>query len=105
MIRGGFMNEDRKDIEFNSVFDLYTRVKPALKSKLKELKREKFDYIKEEDIWNYLVKKIWIDAHGLVLCDVVNDILNAENKKIDAFVKEEHQKRQEELLVEELDLL
>ena len=35
------MNKEVKDIEFNSVFDLYSRVKPALNIKAKELKREK----------------------------------------------------------------
>ena len=99
------MNEEIKDIEFKSVIDLYKRVKPALNSKIKELKREKYDYIKEEDIWNYLIKNKWIEANGLVLCDVVNDILNSENEKIDEFVKEVHKNSEEELLIDELDLL
>ena len=33
------MKKEVKDIEFNSVLDLYNRVKPALRTKLKELKR------------------------------------------------------------------
>ena len=73
------MKEQIKDIEFKSVFDLYSRVKPALNIKAKELKREKYDYIKEEDIWNYLIKNKWSEAEGLVLCDVVDDILHADN--------------------------
>ena len=99
------MKEEIKDIEFNSVFDLYKRVKPALNSKVKELKREKYDYIKEEDVWNYLVKNKWASAQGLVLCEIVDDILNAENKKIDRFIKDERKKKKEELLIEELDLI
>lgn len=99
------MKEEIKDIEFKSVFELYNRIKPALASKIKELKREKYDYIKEEDIWNYLIKNKWSSANGLVLCDVVDDILHVENKKIDKFVKEEKKKRKEELLIEELDLI
>lgn len=99
------MKEEIKDIEFDSVFDLYKRVKPALNSKVKELKREEYDYIKEEDIWNYLVKNKWSAASGLVLCDIVDDILHAENKKIDHFIKDEHKKKEEELLIEELDLI
>ena len=99
------MNKEVKDIEFNSVLDLYNRVKPALKTKLKELKRENYDYIKEEDIWNYLIKTKWSNASGLVLCDVVDDILHTENEKLDKYVKEEHKKRQDELLFEELDLI
>lgn len=99
------MKGEIKDIEFNSVFDLYKRVKPALNSKVKELKREKYDYIKEEDVWNYLVKNKWASAQGLVLCEIVDDILNAENKKIDRFIKDERKKKKEELLIEELDLI
>ena len=99
------MKGEIKDIEFNSVFDLYKRVKPALNSKVKELRREKYDYIKEEDVWNYLVKNKWASAQGLVLCEIVDDILNAENKKIDRFIKDERKKKKEELLIEELDLI
>lgn len=99
------MKEEINDIEFNSVFDLYKRVKPALNSKVKELKRENFDYIKEEDVWNYLIKNKWSIASGLVLCDVVDDILHTDNNKLDKFVKDQHKKRQEELLIEELDLI
>ncbi len=99
------MSEKLKDIEFTSVIDLYKRVKPALNSKIKELQREKYDYIKEEDIWNYLIKNKWADAKGLVLCDVVNDILHTENDKIAEYVKEKHKNSKEELLIEELDLI
>jgi len=99
------MKEQIKDIEFKSVFDLYSRVKPALNTKLKELKREKYDYIKEEDIWNYLIKNKWSEADGLVLCDVVDDILHADNKKIDNFIKDNLKNKNAELLIEELDLI
>lgn len=99
------MKEQIKDIEFKSVFDLYSRVKPALNTKLKELKREKYDYIKEEDIWNYLIKNKWSEADGLVLCDVVDDILHADNKKIDNFIKDSLKNKNAELLIEELDLI
>ena len=99
------MKEQIKDIEFKSVFDLYSRVKPALNIKAKELKREKYDYIKEEDIWNYLIKNKWSEAEGLGLCDVVDDILHADNKKIDKYVKENIKNKKAELLIEELDLI
>lgn len=100
------MNKNiEKDIEFDNVIDLYKRVKPALNSKIKELRRDKIDYVKEEDIWNYLIKTKWLNAKNLVLCDVVDDILNVENSKIDRFVKDEHKAKKEELLVEDLDLI
>jgi len=99
------MSNEIIDIEFNSVIELYTRVKPALRTKIKELKREQYDYIKEEDIWNYLIKTKWSSASGLVLCDVVDDILHTENEKIDEYIKEQHKKKQTELLFDELDLI
>lgn len=94
-----------KDLEFTSAVDLYDRVKPALKTKLKELKRQKLDYIRMEDIWNYLIKNKWMSAHGLDLCDVVNDILNVENNKIDEYVKAEHKRIEQEILEEDLDII
>jgi len=42
------------DIEFNSAGELYERLKPALKSKVSELRKFGYDYLKSEDIWNYL---------------------------------------------------
>ena len=37
-------------MEFNSIKELYDRLKPALKTKCTELKRMNYYYIKEEDI-------------------------------------------------------
>ena len=99
------MKREIEDIEFDSVFDLYNRVKPALNSKIKELKREKFDYIKEEDIWNFLIQNKWSKDKGLVLCDVVDDILHVDIKKLDKYVKDKIKKIKEDLLIEELDLI
>ena len=99
------MKKEIEDIEFDSVFDLYKRVKPALNSKIKEIKRENFDYIKEEDIWNYLIQNKWSKDKGLVLCDVVDDILHVDIKKLDKYVKEKMKKVKEDLLIEELDLI
>ncbi len=94
-----------KDLEFTSAVDLYNRVKPALKTKLKELKRKELDYIRMEDIWNYLIKNKWMSANGLDLCDVVNDILNVDNSKIDEYVKAEHKRIEQEILEEDLDII
>ena len=94
-----------KDLEFTSAVDLYNRVKPALKTKLKELKRKELDYIRMEDIWNYLIKNKWMSANGLDLCDVVNDILNVDNNKIDEYVKAEHKRIEQEILEEDLDII
>ena len=49
------------DITFDTLEDLYKRVKPALKTKKEEMKRLGYIYIKEEDIWNYLKEIKWIN--------------------------------------------
>lgn len=75
------------DIEFSSLKDLYNRIKPALKTKRLELKRSGIDYIKEEDIWNYLTEVKWVNSRNLSLYQMVSDVLNSENIKIDRYVK------------------
>lgn len=75
------------DVVFNSVEDLYKRVKPALRSKVREFKRKNILYIKEEDIWNFLVENKWKKTKGLELNEIVDDILNMENEKIILYVQ------------------
>ena len=40
--------------EFETLEELYKRIKPALITKKNEMHRDGYIYIKEEDIWNYL---------------------------------------------------
>lgn len=76
------------DLNFESEKDLYKRLMPALKTKKSELRQYGYGYLKIEDIWNYLKEKIWNKSHGLLLNDMVNDILNASNEDIDNYFKE-----------------
>ena len=76
------------DIEFESLEELYKRIKPALITKKNEMHRDGYIYIKEEDIWNYLKEIKWQDAKGLSLYDMTSDILNTENIIIDNYLKE-----------------
>lgn len=76
------------DIEFSSKEELYQRVKPALKAKAMELKRVGYSYIREIDIWNYLIEIKWSKSRDLMLSDIVNDILKTDNKKIDEHLKD-----------------
>lgn len=76
------------DIEFNDIKELYKRLTPALNTKVEELKRCDLDYIKAEDIWNYLKETRWSNASNLLLYQMVDDILNLENYVIDDYVKE-----------------
>ena len=75
------------DIEFKSVKDLYERLKPALEAKINELKRKDLDYIKKEDIWNYLKSTKWQNASDLLLYEMVDDILKLDDSSIDEYVK------------------
>ena len=81
------------DIEFNNIKELYDRVTPALNAKVTELKRNDLDYIKIEDIWNYLKDSKWSKANNLLLYQMVDDILNLDNNEIDEYVKGEIRKK------------
>ena len=75
------------DMKFNSIEELYKRVYPALTTKKYELNRLGYNYIKQKDIWNYLREGKWQNSKGLTLSEMVDNILNCENKKIDQYVK------------------
>lgn len=81
------------DIEFNTVQELYDRLNPALKAKVVELRRYDLDYIKQDDIWNYLKDTKWMNATNLLLYQMVDDILNLDNNEIDEYVKGEIRKK------------
>ena len=73
-------------IEFRDLKELYNRVSPALYSKLKEIKRLNFKFVTEVDIWNYLVENVWNNKKNLELHELINDILYADNYKINDYV-------------------
>lgn len=75
------------DIIFTSLEELYQRIKPALTAKSAEMHRNGFNYIKEEDIWNYLKEIKWRSSKDLSLSDMVSDILNTEDMIIDGYLK------------------
>ena len=75
------------DISFSSVEELYKRIKPALKTKKKEMERLGYSYIKEKDIWYYLKDNKWRLSNNLSLYQMVTDILNCDNLLIDNYVK------------------
>ena len=81
------------DIKFNNAAELYERLKPALKTKLAELKREGYYYLTIEDIWNYLKENKWYESKNLGLNDMVSDILNSDNVVIDNYFKEKITRR------------
>ncbi len=76
------------DITFTSLEELYARLKPALRTKKEEMKRNGYVYIKEQDIWNYLKQVKWMNAKNLSLYDMTSDILNTDDVIIDAYLRE-----------------
>lgn len=67
--------------EFKSIDELFDRVEPALKVKVREGISLGYQ-ITDNDIWNYLVKSKWKKARNLMLSDVVDDILNLDLNNI-----------------------
>lgn len=76
------------DVVFNSLEELYNRLKPALTTKVEEMHRSGLIYIKEEDVWNYLKEVKWKTAIDLNLYQMVSDVLNTENVLIDDYLKQ-----------------
>lgn len=75
------------DIIFSSLQELYERLKPALYTKKQEMIRAGFEYIKEEDIWNYLKEIKWKRSIDLSLHEMVDDVINCDNYAIDKYLK------------------
>lgn len=75
------------DINFNSSEELFKRVKPAIHAKIEELKRLNFKNVKDIDIWNYLIEEKWKNGNNLALSDIVNDIINLDNKRFNEYLK------------------
>lgn len=76
------------DINFNSLQELYDRIKPALLTKKEEMRRVGIDYVKEEDIWNYFKETKWVKATDLSLYQMVSDVLNTDNILIEDYLKQ-----------------
>ena len=72
--------------EFTSLEELYNRLKPALEAKRIQMKRNGFNYIKIEDIWNYLKEIKWKKARDLSLYEMVDDVLNIDDIVIDSYI-------------------
>ena len=69
-------------ITFNSIDELYNRLKPAFRLKLNELKLKKITFITDKDLWTFLSKTKWSKEENLELCDMVNDILNVSENEL-----------------------
>ena len=74
------------ELGINSKSELYKRLIPALNCKVRELNRDHIDYIKNFDVWNYLLKTKWENDKGLDLSQMVDDILNLNNEELKKYV-------------------
>lgn len=89
------------DIKFDTLEDLYKRIKPALLSKKDEMHKMGYIYIKEEDIWNYLREIKWVNSKNLSLYQMVSDILNSDSVLIDKYLKEKLSMRNRDVYFED----
>ena len=89
------------EIEFNSLEELYNRLKPALVTKKNEMNRNGYKYIKIEDIWNYLKEIKWKKAKDLSLYEMVSDVLNVDDLLIDDYLKQKLNLKKRELYFKE----
>jgi len=90
-----------EEITFNSSEELYKRLKPALLTKKNDMRREGINYVKEEDIWNYLKQQKWCKSNDLTLAEMVDDILNSDSLLIEDYLKFKMTSRQRRLYFEE----
>lgn len=77
-----------EEIKFHSLNELYKRLLPALKTKKRELNKNGFAYIHEEDIWNCCKDKCWDKKNNLELYNMVDDILNTPDEVFDNYLKD-----------------
>ena len=61
-------------MEFNNIIELKARIMPALKIRVRELRKQNLQFT-EESLFNYFVN-IWKDRYNLTLADIIDDILN-----------------------------
>ena len=75
------------DYEFSSLEELYKRVRPALKSKVDELQKYGNLSISKYDLWKCLIINKWRNETGLMLSDIVDDILKVNNEEVNSYFK------------------
>lgn len=83
---------------FSSLRELYERVTPALKCKIKDLNRVGIYYVQQADIWNYLKNNYWCKRNNLSLGEIVNDIMTISNSKLETYVENLIGKQKREII-------
>ena len=62
-------------MDFSSEAELYHRIYPALRTKVRDLKKNHITNIQEKDLWQYLKNNKWRHETGLTLASMVHDVL------------------------------
>lgn len=89
-----------KDLNFRNLDELYNRIKPALYSKVEEIRRNNISYIKEEDIWNYLSINKWKNSESLTLNDMVTDIMDLKIDDVKMYILDLVRRRNTDIIKE-----
>ncbi len=83
--------------DYKTKEELFAALKGAFNVKIR-LIRNKYSYLKKEDIWNYLKLNKWRYDNNLSISEMTNDIINVEIEKVDTFLKEKLLKEERELV-------
>ena len=67
--------------------ELFKILSWAFKVKLRIIKN-RYDYIKMVDIWNYLKINKWCKDKNLSISEMTNDIISVDIDKVDMFLKQ-----------------
>lgn len=70
------------DIYFSSQEDLYRRLIPALKVKVRDFRKMAISGVREIDIWEYLKNSKWNKSKGLTISVMVQDILDVNYTEV-----------------------
>ena len=68
--------------EYKSQLELFKGLIPAMNVKIKLLKKNNYNNIGYEDIWNYLRDSKWKNSVDLTLADMVQDIIHVDNREL-----------------------
>ena len=76
------------DFEFHSLEELWNRVHPALRVKVKDFKRLGLNNFSDRDIWDYLIESKWKNGVNLMLSDIVDDIMKLDSSEFKKYMDE-----------------
>ncbi len=65
--------------KFRSLEELYLRVYPALRVKVKEMKLQKLAFVSESELWDFFCNYKWKVEKTITLGEMVDDILNTDS--------------------------